>query len=105
MSRRDRLLNAKQFSGPRKCSCELDLSQTAQAGQLRGQITLGKAGSLTLLAGLRPIACVCYCNCLNLDYEVMTSRQHISYKILFGARGLDKFPASRQIEAHNHDDL
>lgn len=105
MSRRDRFLSAKQFNGPRKCSCDLDLSQMAQAGQLGGQITLGKAGNLTLLAELSPIACVYYYSCLNLDYEVMTSRQHISYKILFGARGLDKFPASRQIEAHNHDDL
>ena len=65
----------------------------------------GEGGNLTLLADLSPIACVCYYNYLNLDYEVMTSRQHISYKILFGARGLDKFPALRQIEAHNHDDL
>ena len=105
MSRHDRFLNAKQFNGPRRCSSELDLSQTAQAGQLGGQVTLGKAGNLPLLADLSPIAGVCYYNYLNLDYEVMTSRQHISYKILFGARGLDKFPASRQIEAHNHDDL
>lgn len=65
----------------------------------------GRGWNLTLLAELSPIACVCYYNYLNLDYEVMTSRQHISYKILFGARGLEKFPASRQIEAHNHDDL
>ena len=65
----------------------------------------GEGGESHLLAELSPIACVRYYNYLNLDYEVMTSRQHISYKILFGARGLEKFPASRQIEAHNYDDL
>ena len=66
---------------------------------VRGTLYHSQPGGYIIRAG------VCYYNYLNLDYEVMTSRQHISYKILFGARGLDKFPASRQIEAHNHDDL
>lgn len=103
MSRRDRFLSAKQFNGPRKCSCDLDLSQMAQAGQLEDRSHWGRQGNLTLLDS--PIACVYYYLVFEPWLWSHDIRQHISYKSFLVPESLDKFPASRQIEAHNHDDL
>lgn len=89
---------------PRRRSHELELSQIASAAQLRGQAHWWRQGISHLSGRVYSITCICYYNYLKTDYKVMTSRQHISYKI-FGARGLDQFSASRQIEAHNHNDL
>lgn len=70
-----------------------------------GTSTLVRAETLSAPGRVSSTASTFDCNYLKVEQEVMTSRQHISYKIFFGARGLYKFPALRQIDAHNHGDL